>query len=71
MRQVGGIVTQAARLAGQERRAFSKLIKKHGVDPQHLGDAYFPRQHMTKFTVGAYWISASSYQIGSYGLPVP
>ena len=38
MRQAGGNVTQAARLAGQERRAFGKLIKKHGIDPQHLSD---------------------------------
>ncbi|MEO6320849.1 MAG: sigma-54 dependent transcriptional regulator [Polaromonas sp.] len=36
MRQVGGNVTQAARLAGKERRAFGKLIKKHGIDPQNL-----------------------------------
>ena len=38
MRQAGGNVTQAARLAGQERRAFGKLIKKHGIDPRKLGD---------------------------------
>jgi DNA-binding NtrC family response regulator len=36
MRQAGGNVTQAARLAGKERRAFGKLIKKHGIDPQNL-----------------------------------
>lgn len=38
MRQAGGNVTQAARMAGQERRAFGKLIKKHGINPQHLID---------------------------------
>jgi two-component system, NtrC family, response regulator GlrR len=38
MRQTGGNVTQAARLAGKERRAFGKLIKKHGIDPQNLSD---------------------------------
>ncbi|MEO5658425.1 MAG: sigma-54 dependent transcriptional regulator [Polaromonas sp.] len=38
MRQAGGNVTQAARLAGKERRAFGKLIKKHGIDPHKLGD---------------------------------
>lgn len=38
MRQAGGNVTQAARLAGKERRAFGKLIKKHGIDPQNLSD---------------------------------
>ena len=38
MRQAGGNVTQAARLAGQERRAFGKLIKKHGINPRKLGD---------------------------------
>ena len=38
MRQADGNVTQAARLAGQERRAFGKLIKKHAIDPRKLGD---------------------------------
>ena len=38
MRQAGGNVTQAARLAGKERRAFGKLIKKHGIDPQNLSN---------------------------------
>lgn len=38
MRQAGGNVTQAARIAGKERRAFGKLIKKHGIDPQNLSD---------------------------------
>ena len=38
IRQAGGNVTQAARLAGQERRAFGKLIKKHGIDSRHLSD---------------------------------
>jgi len=36
MRQAAGNVTQAARLAGQERRAFGKLVKKHGIDPKNL-----------------------------------
>jgi len=29
--EAGGNVTQAARLAGKERRAFGKLLKKHGI----------------------------------------
>jgi DNA-binding NtrC family response regulator len=37
MRQTGGNVTRAAQLAGKERRAFGKLIKKHGIDRQKLG----------------------------------
>jgi DNA-binding NtrC family response regulator len=32
--QTGGNVTQAARLAGKERRAFGKLLKKHGIGSQ-------------------------------------
>ena len=36
MRQAGGNVTQAARLAGKERRAFGRLVKKHGIDPKNL-----------------------------------
>lgn len=32
MRQTHGNVTQAARLAGTERRAFGRLLKKHGID---------------------------------------
>jgi len=36
MRQAGGNITQAARLAGKERRAFGKLVKKHGIDPKIL-----------------------------------
>lgn len=36
MRQTDGNVTQAARLAGKERRAFGKLVKKHGIDPKNL-----------------------------------
>lgn len=38
LRQSGGNVTQAARLAGKERRAFGKLLKKHGIDRQMLSD---------------------------------
>jgi DNA-binding protein Fis len=38
MRQTGGNVTRAARLAGKERRAFGKLVKKHGIDRQALVD---------------------------------
>jgi two-component system response regulator GlrR len=36
MRQAGGNVTRAAQLAGKERRAFGKLVKKHGIDPHKL-----------------------------------
>jgi two-component system response regulator GlrR len=36
MRQAGGNVTQAARIAGKERRAFGKLVKKHGIDPTNM-----------------------------------
>jgi two-component system response regulator GlrR len=32
MRQTGGNVTRAAQIAGKERRAFGKLIKKYGID---------------------------------------
>lgn len=32
LRQSGGNVTLAARIAGKERRAFGKLLKKHGID---------------------------------------
>jgi len=32
MRKTAGNVTRAARMAGKERRAFGKLIKKHGID---------------------------------------
>jgi DNA-binding NtrC family response regulator len=32
MEQTRGNVSQAARLAGKERRAFGKLLKKHGLD---------------------------------------
>jgi len=37
MRQTGGNVTRAAQLAGKERRAFGKLVKKHGVGRGDLG----------------------------------
>jgi DNA-binding NtrC family response regulator len=32
MRRAGGNITHAAQLAGKERRALGKLLKKHGVD---------------------------------------
>ncbi len=32
--QTSGNVTRAAELAGKERRAFGKLVKKHGIDPK-------------------------------------
>ena len=38
MRQTLGNVTRAAHLAGKERRAFGKLLKKHGIDRLALGD---------------------------------
>jgi DNA-binding NtrC family response regulator len=31
LRRTGGNLTQAARLAGKERRDFSRLVKKHGI----------------------------------------
>ena len=34
--EAGGNVTLAARLAGKERRAFGKLIKKYGIDRTHF-----------------------------------
>ena len=34
----GGCVTRAAELAGKERRALGKLIKKHGLGVQHAPD---------------------------------
>ena len=38
MRKADGNVTRAAQIAGKERRAFGKLIKKYGIDRQALGD---------------------------------
>jgi two-component system, NtrC family, response regulator GlrR len=38
MRQTGGNVTRAAQIAGKERRAFGKLIKKHGIDRRVLAE---------------------------------
>jgi DNA-binding NtrC family response regulator len=32
LRQAGGNVTRAAQMSGTERRAFGKLLKKHGID---------------------------------------
>ncbi len=43
MRRAGGNVTHAARLAGKERRALGKLLKKHGVARQ----AVEPGRRMT------------------------
>ena len=38
LRQTGGNVTRAAQIAGKERRAYGKLLKKHGIDRQLLAD---------------------------------
>jgi transcriptional regulator with GAF, ATPase, and Fis domain len=39
MAQAQGNVTRAARIAGKERRAFGKLLKKHGLpEPGGLGE---------------------------------
>ena len=38
MRQTGGNVTRAAQIAGKDRRALGKLIKKYGIDRQALAD---------------------------------
>ena len=38
MRQTGGNVTRAAQIAGKDRRALGKLIKKYGIDRQSLAD---------------------------------
>ena len=38
LRQASGNVTRAAQIAGKERRAFGKLLKKHGIDRQSLGN---------------------------------
>jgi two-component system response regulator GlrR len=39
LRQSGGNVTQAARIAGKERRAFGKLLKKYGIDRRGVAEA--------------------------------
>ncbi|HJV97178.1 MAG TPA: sigma-54 dependent transcriptional regulator [Albitalea sp.] len=36
LRQASGNVTRAAQIAGKERRAFGKLLKKHGIDRQSV-----------------------------------
>ncbi|MBC7992306.1 MAG: sigma-54-dependent Fis family transcriptional regulator [Rhizobacter sp.] len=38
LRRTGGNVTRAAQIAGKERRAFGKLLKKHGIDRELLAD---------------------------------
>lgn len=38
LRQASGNVTHAAQIAGKERRAFGKLLKKHGIDRHALPD---------------------------------
>jgi two-component system response regulator GlrR len=37
LRQTQGNVTRAAQIAGKERRAFGKLLKKHGIDRASFG----------------------------------
>ena len=32
LQETGGNVTEAAKLAGKERRSFGKIMKKHGID---------------------------------------
>lgn len=39
MRESAGNVTQAARMAGKERRALGKLLKKYRIEPEHFRDA--------------------------------
>ena len=43
LRQSEGNVTRAAQLAGKERRAFGKLLKKHGIAHRGLHDGSDPR----------------------------
>ena len=38
LRQTCGNVTRAAQIAGKERRAFGKLLKKHGIDREAMHD---------------------------------